>query len=293
MGIAGGRKPHPVTVRVVEVLRFTDQYDATAALYGISADELRRRDGADVLRWLALRSGSVVGAVNPWLRPDRRMFLSYVGADGASYGPLAEAVAAEARQSLHTMVEAGDTEAIGSLQAAGFVPENVIERFLIRFDDALAPLARVPTPSGFSLHGADEVDEDRLFTLDNAIRNDVPGSDGWRGDRAWFREELEDAPPFDRGGYVVAVDDGNGEYIGLVRIWRNPSGPRLGLVGVLRQYRGTLVAPALLRRALTAAASWGSPTFTTETSPSNRAIYPRMRRIGAESMGRAIQLVRC
>ena len=45
------------------------------------------------------------------------------------------------------------------------------------------------------------------------------------------------------------------------------------------------------QKALLAAAEWGFPGLATETSPSNRATYPAMRRAGAESRGRVLQLV--
>ena len=77
-----------------------------------------------------------------------------------------------------------------------------------------------------------------------------------------------------------------------MRIWRNPTGPRFGLVGVLRRYRNTTIAAALLKQALTAASGWGHETFTAETSPSNPIIYRRMERVGAESLGQFLQMVR-
>ncbi len=74
-------------------------------------------------------------------------------------------------------------------------------------------------------------------------------------------------------------------------MWRNPEGPRFGLIGVVRHYRNTVIAAALLKQVLTAAATWGHASFTTETSVLNRAIYPRLKRIGAECVGRFLQLV--
>lgn len=205
--------------------------------------------------------------------------------------PLTEA-AATLRGSLYTSADADDGETLDALNASGFAVELVMERFDIRFDRALTMLERARVPSGFSIHPADAVDEERLFTLDNTIRQDTPGTDGWRGDRQWFHEELSDAPPFDPTAYLVAVDNTNGEYVGLIRIWRNPTGPRFGLIGVIRQYRNTPIGAALLRQALSAASHWGESTFTTETSPGNQVIYPRMKRLGAESLGQFFQLVR-
>lgn len=276
-------------------MRFTGQYELAAVLYGMSPDELRGRDerqGQPLQRWIAISDGEAVGAVSTWSRPDNRTFLYFVGRDRTAYAPLTEAVVETLHRRVHTHIDANDTQAVEALEAAGFESELVEEGFRIRFDKALARLDRAWIPSGFSIHSADAVDEDRLFALDNTLRQDTLGTDGWRGDREWFHDELADAPPFDPSAYLVAVDDHNGEYVGLVRAWRNPSGPRFGLVGVVRQYRNTPIAAVLLKQALTAASRWGQDTFTAETSPANAVIYPRMERLGAESMGQFLQMVR-
>ena len=274
---------------------FVDQYDVAAELYGLTERELRRRDGGQPeppQRWLASRASTPVGAVTATLRPDDRMFLAFGCRDLAAYGPLIETAASQLRRRLYATVGTRDRESVDALTAAGFAAELEVEGFRIRFDRALAMLKRAWVPQGFSIRTADTVDEDRLFTLDNTLRHDVPGTDGWRGFREWFREELSEAPPFDAAGYLVAVDDHNGEYVGLTRIWRNPDGPHFGLVGVIRQYRNTVIAAALMKCALTAASQWGHETFTTSTSPVNPVTYPRMKRLGAESLGKKVQLVR-
>jgi GNAT superfamily N-acetyltransferase len=233
-----------------------------------------------------------VGAVTTWSRPDSRTFLYLAGRDRSAYPQLTDAVVGTLRRRIHTHVDAGDSEAIVALAASGFDTELVEEGFRIRFDRALAWLDRAWIPSGFSIVSAAVVDEDRLFTLDNTLRQDTPGTDGWRGHRQWFHDEIAEAPPLDASAYLVAVDDGNGEYVGSVRIWRNPTGPRFGLVGVVRQYRTTLIGAALLKQALTAASSWGHDTFTAETSPANTVIHPRMSRVEAESLGQFFQMMR-
>jgi GNAT superfamily N-acetyltransferase len=226
-----------------------------------------------------------------WLRPDDRMFLSFVCDDPAARGPLATAAAETLSRAVRTVVDATDTGAIAALETAGFTAELVSEASRIRFEDALAHLDRAWIPTGFSIQPANVVDEDRLFALDNALRRDVPGTDGWRGDRRWFHDELAEAPPFDPSAYLVGRDDQNDALVGLVRIWRNPTGPRLGLIGVVPDYRNTVIAAALLERALTAASAWGHDTFTAETSLVNTVVHPRMRRIGAEVTSRFVQLV--
>lgn len=113
----------------------------------------------------------------------------------------------------------------------------------------LGVLARAKRTSGYSIVSAADAAEDRLFDLDNELRNQVRGTDGWSGDRAWFHQELSEAPPFDAAGYIVAVHETSGDYVGLVRVWRNPAGPRLGMVGVLAPHRSTTLAAMLLGQA--------------------------------------------
>ena len=278
----------------MDVVQFSDQYALAAPLYEVSPGELRHRDelrGQPMFRWLAVREGVAAAAVTALPRPDGRMFLSFVGEDHPANGPLTVAASDSLRQPLFTFVAADDRRRVASLAMAGFETELVEEQFRIRFERALDLLDRAWLPSGFSIHRADHVDEDRLFTLDNTLRQDTPGTDGWRGDRSWFQQEIATSPPFDSAAYLVAIDDSNGEYAGLVRVWRNPDGPRFGLIGVLPQYRNAPIAAALLKQALAAAAGWGYDTFVAETSLTNAVVYPRMKRLGAETLGRFLQMV--
>jgi len=271
-----------------------DQYELAAPLYDGSADDLRIRDESQATparRWLALRNGVAAGAVMAGERPDDKLFLSFVGSDESTYGPLGMAAARAFSRPVRTTVDADARGAITALRGAGFVTELTSERFRIRFDSALAGLRRAWVPNGYSVVTAEAVDIDRLFALDNTLRHDVPGTDGWHGDRAWFRGELTEAPPLDPTAYLVGTHDATDELVALVRIWRNPSGPRLGLIGVVAKHRSTVIAAALLKQALTAASSWGHDTFVTETSLTNRVIYPRLDRLGAESLGQSLQMV--
>lgn len=282
-------------VSLVEAIRFTDQYVLAAVVYDTTPDQLRARDQRrpqPLQRWLAVSKGDAVAAVSTWERPDNRTFLHFAGQDRDAYWYLADAALDALGRPVHTFADARDGELVNALQSAGFESELVEEGFRVRFDEALRWLRRAWVPQALSIHPADAVDEDRLFGLDNKLRQQTPGTDGWQGDRAWFHDELTGSPPFDPSAYLVAVDNRTGEYVGLVRIWRNPNGPRFGLIGVIPQYRTTTIAGALLRRALVAAAEWGYETFTAETSPSNPTIYERMRRLGAASLGQFYQMVR-
>ena len=284
-----------VSLPRVKVVRFRDQYELAAGVYDVAAAELRaldERQGQPLQRWIAVHQGEAVAAVSTWRRPDDRTFLYFVGPDRAAYSLLTDAVVEALGQTAHTFADAGDGELVDALRSAGFKVELVEEGFRIRFDEVLARFRRAWVPSGLSIHSANAVDEDRLFALDNTLRQDTLGTDGWQGDRDWFHDELAESPPFDPSAYLVAVNDRTGDHVGLVRIWRNPTGPRFGLIGVVPQYRTTTIAGALLRRALLAASQWGHETFTAETSPSNPTIYRRLSRLGAESLGQFYQMVR-
>jgi hypothetical protein len=72
--------------------------------------------------------------------------------------------------------------------------------------------ARVETPAGIVFVRADEVDETTLRLLDDSLRQEVPGTDGWRWGEAGFRAETYEAPDFDPTTYLVALDAASGEY---------------------------------------------------------------------------------
>lgn len=279
----------------MRIVRFTDQYDQAAPVYEMTPQELRTRDdkrGGSGDRWLAVREGVSTAALSAYRRPDSRVFVSLVGRDSAAHEPLLATAGQSLMSALHTFVDEADRERIDTLRTAGFDVEVVEEAFRIRFDRVLSRLRRSWMVRGVGLHPADAVDPDRLVALDNVIRQDVPGCDGWQGDRSWLSAELAESPPFDRSAYLVAVEERAGDHVGLIRIWRNRDGPRLGLIGVVRSYRNTTLVAALLKQALTAASRWGHDSFVAETSPENRVIYRRMESIGAESLGRFLQMVR-
>ena len=79
---------------------------------------------------------------------------------------------------------------------------------------------------------------DRLRLLDDALRQDVPGAEGWRWAPEDFLSETF-GPDFDPATYLVAMARGTGEYVGLVRVWIRRTGPRLGLMAMLPAFRRT------------------------------------------------------
>ncbi len=264
----------------MEIRKFRDEFEQVAPLHGLTAAELRERMRD---RWIAIEDSRVVASAEALLRPDHRLLLTFRGDEAA-----APALADAAARSLACPVWAfadEDTDLAATLRDGGFAIELTLERFVVPFDRSLRLVHRSTVPRRYRLLRALDCNPDRLFHLDNAVRRLVPGSDGWQGNRTWFDDELTDP-----ASYWVAEDRNSGRYVGLARMWRNPTGPRFGLIGVLPEHRWPSAAPALLKATLEEAATWGTDTFTTETALTNRVVHPRLSKLG-RSRGRFHQLV--
>ena len=278
----------------MKVIPFGYAYDLVADLYGMTPAELQRKDEQskdEVRRWLAVDANVAIAAVDVRLRPDDRQFLSFRGSDIRSRPDLARAAGDGVSGVVFVNVDAEDHAAVSAFTAQGFSIESAASRVRISFSSVLSRLRRAWLPNGFRIRSAAAVDEDRLFILDNELRHDVPGLDGWRGNREWFHDELTDAPPFDAAAYLVA-EGSDCSYEGLVRIWRNPEGPHLGLIGVRRTHRGTPLAAALMLHGLGAASTWGFETFTADVSDSNGSVQPILTRVGTEELSRSCLMIR-
>ena len=268
---------------------FVGEYGAIAHLYDTTPARLAGRDAASSEvpdRWVAWDRGTAVGAALARTRPDNRVFLSFAG-EPAAGGLLSQAAHAALGRDLYTTLDEGSLELAASLRSVGFDTNLTTEIFLVSFSQALQSLRHTPVPSGIATVAAADADPDRLFALDNAVRSRVPGTDGWTGNRVWFNTELTDP-----AAYRVALDLHTGDYAGLARIWRNPDGPRFGLVGVTEEYRRTRLGPALIRLVLEQANEWGHRCFAAETALTNRYLHHRLQRIASRSLGRREQLVR-
>ena len=142
-----------------------------------------------------------------------------------------------------------------------------------------------------SIVSAADVSVEALMDLDCRLRDDVPGSDGWQPDLAWFREENHDSPYFDPEAYLVARTDG--QDAGLVRIWNGPRPlPRLGLIAVLPAYRRRGIAQALLAQAINTWHQRGGSTITAEVDADNEASNALLTAFGGRVTGGTIELAR-
>ncbi|HEY1180479.1 MAG TPA: GNAT family N-acetyltransferase, partial [Phytomonospora sp.] len=275
----------------MEISTFTDEYELAAPLYGLRPERLREIDGRHGERrerWLASDANGPVGVVTSHVRADDRLFGHFGGDLARAAGPLAAAVIAEHRRALHVSADEDDTPAFLD---AGFRERRREDRFDVPFATALERLGERPVPAGYTLRAADTVDADRLLALDTALRREVPGSEDWRPDPARFHADTFDSPHFSPDGYLVAVT-GDGDHAGLARFWRNPGGPRLGLLAVLPAHRGTGLGAALLSQAMRAASTWGFAGFTAESDPSTEVMHAWLTRLGGVRTGTDVELVR-
>lgn len=215
-----------------------------------------------------------------FVRPDGRCFVRVA----------AEAVDAPDRE-LYAMVDEADANAREVWEQLGFQVSRREGVYLVPTNPEVTGLRDVEAPGGFIFLSADRVDEDRLRLLDDALRQDVPGTDGWKWRKDAFRKETF-CVEFDPAIYVVAVEQATGEYVGLARVWKNPSGPRLGLIAVLAPYRRRGLARALLAQPLAVLHDRGTKEVFAEVDDTNVASVALMSRLGARRIGGAIELVR-
>jgi GNAT superfamily N-acetyltransferase len=147
-------------------------------------------------------------------------------------------------------------------------------------------------PDGMRVISAAHADEDRLRVLDGALREDVPGGDGWRWDPADFRAETYESDEFDPATYLVAVDQADGEYAGLARIWMRPTVPKLGLIALLAPYRGRGLAKALIGAALAVVSERGVTEVVADVDDTNAACTGLLASFGGRRDGGTVELVR-
>ena len=243
------------------------------------------------LTWRALDGDLVAGEVSARLRPDNRWFLYFDTWRADAYRPLADAVARELSRDLYVTLEDAEYDALDACAEAGFAVHRRESYYRIPTDPAVTGLVGAMLPAGLDVLSAADADITRLRLLDDALRQDVPGCDGWRWDAERFRAETF-SPFFDPATYLVAVDRASGEYAGLVRIWRNRAGPRLGLIAMLARYRRRGVARALLGQAFAVLAARGDTSVVGEADDTNAAALSLLTRLGARRYGGNMELIR-
>jgi ribosomal protein S18 acetylase RimI-like enzyme len=228
--------------------------------------------------------------VTAFLRPDDRWFVIVDPISRSdSYEPLLAAVAENTASDLYAAVEETDLEALGIFARLGFTVNRRESNYVVPTDPQVTGL-NAAVPDGLVIISAVDADEDDMRLLDVALRQDVPGTSGWRWDPADFHAETFDSQ-FDPATYLIAVDAAGGDYVGLVRVWNSPGQPRLGLIAVLAPYRRRGLASALLTRAFGVLHERGRTDVTAEVDDTNTASRKLLLRLGARRVGGTIEAI--
>jgi ribosomal protein S18 acetylase RimI-like enzyme len=243
------------------------------------------------LTWRALDGDVIAGEVSARLRPDARWFLYFDAWRADAYPPLADAVGRDLCRDLYVTLEDAEFDALDACAAAGFGVHRRESYYRIPTDPAVTGLAGAALPAGLDLISAADADITRLRLLDDALRQDVPGTDGWRWDPGEFRDETFDSF-FDPATYLVAVDQASGEYAGLVRVWRTRGGPRLGLIAMLAPYRRRGAARALLGQVFAVLAARGASSVVAEVDDTSEPCLSLLSGVGARRYGGSVELIR-
>jgi RimJ/RimL family protein N-acetyltransferase len=264
-------------------------YEPVAALTGDTPDELRAFDARHDPprpRWVARRGVEAIGVLDVWTSPDgrHRMYFDVPTVRPDVYRALADAAVAALGGAGYANADAGDAERLAALAAAGFGPSRREHRFAI-------PVRRLdaPVPGGIEIRSAADVSPLRLLALDVAVRQLIPGSDGWTADPLWFEEETFGSPDFDPRTYLVACD--GPALVGLCRVWRGRV-PRLGCVAVLPGHQRRGLALAMLSPVFDVLADEGVARVTSEADVTNAASMALHARLGATVTGDDLELVR-
>lgn len=244
--------------------------------------------------WTLVADGVAAGSAHATCRPDGRWFVAVDTWDAAADEPLLAAMVTDLRHDLYTVVDGADQPELERWHRLGF---RIARRELllrVPVDPVTTGLAEAVGPPGVVLLPADAVDERALRELDDRLRQDVPGSAGWRNDPAEFREWTFDERSFDPSTYLVAVDDERQEFAGLVRVWTAPHRHRhrLGLVGVVPDYRGRGLARALLGQAFAVLHGRGVTSVSAEVDEANTPSRRLLAGLGATPTGVSVELVR-
>jgi len=237
--------------------------------------------------WHALDDDEVAGGAHLLTRPDGRAFVAVDAWREDVFIRLLAAVVDDTPRDLRCNVDDSDHAQIALYERADF-------GLLRREDEFVVPTTATAgtLPHGYTLHTADTVDVAQLASLDEELRQDVPGCDGWVNDVETFRRNVINQPWFDASTYLIAIDDSTGRPAGMARAWRTGHSGRLGLLGVRQPHRRRRLALTLLETALRPLREKGVALVTAEADSTNSAAQALLARLGATRTGGSVELVR-
>lgn len=228
-------------------------------------------------------NGVVMGAVQ---RPDGAWLIRLPAEHVEMWGSLLEIASTDICGAMLVSRPADeDVRAESELRRAGFTPlrQETVWRIPV------AGLLAKPTVSTrHQIVSVSALDADAVAELDNNIRRDIPGTEGWVGTGADLTASLDD-PEFDPALYRVARHTVTGSLDGLIRVWNRSPEPRLGCIGVTRPWRRTRLALALVQGIAQTLHVRGVTHITAETDTTNRDSYVMARRQGGEAIRDTIE----
>ncbi|MEU0796263.1 GNAT family N-acetyltransferase [Amycolatopsis sp. NPDC005961] len=236
-------------------------------------------------RWHALDDDRVAGRSEATTRPDGRIFVSIDAWHRSVFDQLADAMVAELRGPLHTIVDEPDAELTAGWQRAGFTLRR-------REWEYSVPTGAGPVlaPPGVTIVPRGSASEGPLRALDRVVRAEVEATVGWQEMPA----EVLPHPPgdtvVDPALYAAAADAG--EYVGLVRVVQVPRLPRIGLIAVRADHRRRGIARALLAEVLGSLHAAGIPAASAEVNEANPAATALFEGVGAHRVSSNLELVR-
>lgn len=242
--------------------------------------------------WRALADSVVLGQVRAWVRPDGRTFLYVDQSDPDAMDLILESVEAQLHRTLHVSLDERDKQLNMLFTARGYQVNRTESTYSIPVARAWSRLDGSRLPPGIAMVPADEPNEARLRELDDRLRQDVPGTDGWTWHPDDFREETFESDDFDPQLYWIAKSRDEDRYIAIARLWNKPHVPRLGLLAVLPPFRRQGVARALLLRGLDTLKQRGVEQLVTETDDTNVPMGSLLKHLGARRTGRTIELAK-
>jgi ribosomal protein S18 acetylase RimI-like enzyme len=243
-------------------------------------------------QWEARSSAGSAGRVLAWRRPDRRWFVSFREVASEAYGPLVTNLSRDIGETLYTTVDYTDEHRFEHLCAVGFRPVRRETIYAIAVADALEALGEAGLPDGYVLQNVLEVPESALRQLDDRLRQEVPGTNGWEWDAQGFREETHDSAEFDPGLYWIVAEASTDERVGIVRVWNRPDAPRIGLVAVLPRHRRRGISRALLGTVFRTLRLRGVGSVVTEVDDANEAALGLLIRLGGRRVGALVEMLR-
>jgi GNAT superfamily N-acetyltransferase len=255
-------------------------------------------------RWLAVTSEGIRATLNVSCRPDGRFFMTLEHTPPME--PLLRELTQGAEQDLrasgvgylytlsrtgHPWLEASGFQVSRREQQFELCLENIPAKTLNFLERSYKRL----TKYGFEIASLAERQQEpqrdyKLWRLDNELRQAVPGTTGWNSSFEQFYKDTLATRAFDPDTYLVASKDN--DYLGLLRIWLNPSGPRLGLIAVKAAYYRTGLALALVHHAVKTCIAKGLNCVTAESDSTNESVLALHRTLNSKGTGETLEWVK-